>query len=292
MKNVLRKEVKNVLLSMDWDYVSMYPEIHGEWKQAYEEAMEWGLTFLEEKKLKITFFCCPENATMFPDYIKNIKKAGHQVGLHIHTIDKNTSFKDKEKIMTDGKDILEDLSQQKIEWFRAGMFYLDKEIATILTDLEFKGDSSLVPDINMEKWVPGMLSAGSEDGKSYETKYFEFEGPMDYRGFPEKPYYLLPSLLEVPPSRYCFDFHVPQKMLKNIEEDVNNLSVLYIHPKNLGGLLLKESMEGKMKNGFTTVVNKLIEENSAFLGYDDFWGIEEFPKRFDLFERLYPFDRN
>ena len=59
--------------------------------------MEWALDFLE-KKLTITFFCCPENAEMFPDYVKKIKKDGHQVGLHIHTIDKNTSFKDKKRL--------------------------------------------------------------------------------------------------------------------------------------------------------------------------------------------------
>lgn len=35
-----RLAMKDILLSMDWDYISMYPGIHGEWKKAYEEAME------------------------------------------------------------------------------------------------------------------------------------------------------------------------------------------------------------------------------------------------------------
>jgi len=270
--------MKNILLSMDWDYISMYPEIHGEWKKAYEEAMEWALGFLEEKKLTITLFCCPENAAMFPDYVKKIKQAGHQVGLHIHTIEKNTSFEDKKKILTEGKNMLEDLSQQPVKWFRAGMFYLDKEMATILKELGFKGDSSLLPDRKMEKWVSG----------ENETKHMEFEMPMNYRGFPAPPYYLLPSLLEIPPSKYCFNFYTPEAMLKSIEEDTNNLSVIYLHPKNLDGMVLRESLKGKMKAGLVMVIDKLIEGGFKFLEYDNMLGREEFPERFDLFERLYP----
>lgn len=279
------KKRKNILLSMDWDLISIrffagYLAIPKEWKKAYEEAMEWGLNFLKQKKLTITFFCCPENAAMFPDYVKKIKKDGHQVGLHIHTIDKNTSFKDKKRIIIEGKNMLEHLSQQKIEWFRGGMFYLDKEITTILTELEFKGDSSLVPDRKIEKWISG----------KYSAKYMELDMPMDYRGFPETPYYLLPSLLEIPLSRYSFNFSTPEIMLKSIEKDTNNLSVIYLHLKNLDGMVLKQSMEGRMKTGFIRVIDKLIERKFMFLEYDNILGREKFPKRFDLFKKLYPFD--
>ncbi|NQT01924.1 MAG: polysaccharide deacetylase family protein [Planctomycetes bacterium] len=262
---------------MDWDYVSMYPEIHGEWKKAYVEAMEWALEFLEKKGLTITFFCCPENAAMFPAYVKKIKTLGHQVGLHIHTIDKNTTSGDKKKIIIDGKGMLEDLSQQAIRWFRAGMFYLDKDIASILAELEFTGDSSLVPDIHMEKWISGIN----------ETKHMEFEMPMDYSGFPEMPYYLLPSLLEVPPSRYCFDFRTPDTMIESIKDDTNNLSVIYLHPKNLDEMVLKESMQGKMKAGLVTVVDRLTDGKFRFVEYDNIQDMGAFPERLDIYEKLY-----
>ena len=162
------------------------------------------------------------------------------------------------------------------------MFYVDKEIAEILREREFVGDSSLVPDRHIKKWVSG----------KYETKHMEFDMPVDYRNFSETPYYLLPSLLEVPPSRYCWDFLNPEAMLRAIEEDTNNFSVIYIHPKNLDGTILKESMEGRVKTGFIKVIDELIKRKFVFLEYNNIFGREEFPERFDLFKRLYPFDRD
>jgi len=273
--------VKKILLSIDWDYISMYPEIHGEWKVAYTKAMDWALEFLAEKKLSITFFCCPENATMFPEFVKAISGAGHCVGLHIHSIDRFTPPEDKKTIMSDGKRMLEDLSQQRVKWFRGGMFYLDKDMVAILTELHFRGDSTLLPDRYMEKWISG----------KYETKHMVFEMPMDYRGFPETLYYLASDLLEVPLSRYSMDFHRFDSMLNRIRNDTA-VSVIYLHPKNLGSDILRESMRGRVKQGLINVVEQLTREGYAFVEYDSMLSEEGYPDRFDIVERLYPFDRS
>lgn len=116
---------KQILLSMDLDYAAMYPALGGERKRAYELAIEWSLEYLALQGHSIMFFCCPEDAAMFPHCIHAMRRAGHQIGLHIHTIDAHTLSAMKRRILRDGTKLLEDMTGQAVRWHRAGMFFLD-----------------------------------------------------------------------------------------------------------------------------------------------------------------------
>ena len=205
---------------MDLDYAAMYPDLGGERKRAYELAIEWSLEYLALQGLSSMFFCCPEDAAMLPHCIRAMCRAGHQIGLHIHTIDAHTTNAMKRRILQDGTKLLEDMTGRAVRWHRGGMFFLDQATVLALKELNYAGDSSLVPDRCLKRWVAG----------EHETGHLEFDMPMDYRGFPESPYHILPSFLEIPPSRYCGDFLYPEKMIDAIAQDVNGLSVIYIHP--------------------------------------------------------------
>lgn len=270
---------KRIILSMDLDYAAMYPDLGGERKRAYELAIEWSLEYLALQKLSITFFCCPEDAAMFPHCIRTMRRAGHQIGLHIHTIEAHTPSAVKRRILAEGTKLLEDMAGRTIRWHRGGMFFLDQETVLILKELNYVGDSSLVPDRCLERWVAGKYDTGHG--------HLKYNMPMDYRGFPTAPYYVQPSFLEVPPSRYCMDFLQPDKMRRAIEEDIDDLSVIYIHPKNLDGMVLKESIEGKMKEGFLEVIGGLKKKAYKFSGYEDVLNAGGYPERFEVFKKLY-----
>lgn len=255
---------KSVIISFDWDYAFFYPDISGHWKAAYREAMDWLLAYLDEKKLTATMFITPEDARMFPDYVREIVRRHHPVGLHIHSVFADTPYSKKVEIHQEGKELLEDVAGSKIQMYRGGMFYMDRDIVEILDNSSFIIDSSLVPGrVVVDKWRAG----------ENETRYMEFNVPMDYRGYPSVPYFLIDRLLEIPPSRYCMDFMTGSQMLAACQNEKTNLSVIYCHPKNLGDHRLRESINGRFRESFLGVMDGLLEGGFQFIGYDKVYSL-------------------
>ena len=242
--------------SVDLDYAFFYPDLSGAWKVAYERASEWLLEYLGRMGLKITFFICPENVAMFPDYTRRLVQAGHTLGLHIHSIELHTPPDQRDRILREGIDRIAEFSGTKPYQFRAGMFYLDRDMVERLDGLGFTMDSSL---------VPGRYRPQCE---VKETRCFSFNMPVDYRGFPAHPYRLTQNIVEVPLSPYCQDWLNPQSMWQACLNESTGLSILYNHAKNTGDGALKESFDGRFRVGMSEVISKLMDEGFQYVSYD------------------------
>ena len=48
----------------------------------YDELLDWILNTLEKNNTKATFFCVGQLAVEFPDVLKKIANAGHEIGSH------------------------------------------------------------------------------------------------------------------------------------------------------------------------------------------------------------------
>jgi len=126
-----------------------------EWQEfpsRIHENSERILTLLEKYNQKATFFCLGWIALKYPEVIKSIAKAGHEIGCHskMHQLvyEQNPSeFKEDTKSAIF---ILEDLIGEKIISYRAPGFSITKKTNwafEILIELGIERDSSIFPAI-------------------------------------------------------------------------------------------------------------------------------------------------
>lgn len=114
------------------------------------EGVERILNELEKKKFKGTFFCLGWLAENHPNVIRNIHKAGHQIGCHSYQHQLSTRFT-IETFREDtykAKSLIEDAIGEKIDSFRAPGFsitYNNLWAFDVLCELGFKYDSSVFP---------------------------------------------------------------------------------------------------------------------------------------------------
>lgn len=135
------------------------------------EVMEQFLSFLNEQKIKITFFVVGEVAKEFPSMIKEIISCGHEIGCHSYShsqLDSLTPEKFREDVVKN-VEVLKELGAEEIAGFRAPDFSLVETtqwVWDVLKELEFKYSSSVLPARNpMYGWqgfdqVPVKLSNG------------------------------------------------------------------------------------------------------------------------------------
>lgn len=90
----------------------------------YDELLDWILNTLEENDTKATFFCVGKLAIEFPDVVKKIVEAGHEIGSHSNKhlwINKMTPEAFAEDTRTALGEI-ENLIGEKVKSFRAASF--------------------------------------------------------------------------------------------------------------------------------------------------------------------------
>jgi polysaccharide deacetylase family protein (PEP-CTERM system associated) len=119
----------------------------------YPFIMENILAFLEEQKIKGTFFIVGTLAENDPELVKRIHTQGHEIAHHSYdhtTLDKQTP--DEFRAHTKkAKQILEDVTGEEIIGYRAPVFSLTKETlwaVDILKELGFAYSSSVLPAAN------------------------------------------------------------------------------------------------------------------------------------------------
>lgn len=108
------------------------------------------LEILEEVEVKATFFFIGRLARDIPRLVKKVSGAGHEIGCHnyahirIYGLGKD-EFREK---LTEAKNLLEDVSGQRVYGFRAPDFSItEKSIwaLDVLKELDFVYDSSIYP---------------------------------------------------------------------------------------------------------------------------------------------------
>lgn len=108
------------------------------------------LELLARHDVKGTFFILGQVAEQFPDLVRDIQGAGHEIGVHghdHHVFHKLTPEQAREELYR-GKSILEDVTGTKMRGHRAPAFSINSSTAWVLDlllDLGFEYDSSIMP---------------------------------------------------------------------------------------------------------------------------------------------------
>lgn len=131
---------ENAIAKSDWDSLSL----------RVEENTYRLLTLFAEHKVKSTFFTLGWVAERCPKLIKAIVEQGHELASHGYSHQRATEMT-KDQFREDvakSKQILEDISGQKIKGYRAPSFSVNEDntwIYQILVDLGFEYSSSTYP---------------------------------------------------------------------------------------------------------------------------------------------------
>lgn len=133
------------IFSRDWLHI---PD--AEPTDAVSKNTRWYLQTLEGYNVKATFFILGEVAQSFPQLIKEITNAGHEIAVHgfYHQQIFKLSRNEFKKEVGDAKKLLEDLSGQQVIGHRAPAFSINKDTQwalEVLVELGYKYDSSISP---------------------------------------------------------------------------------------------------------------------------------------------------
>ena len=126
----------------------------------YDELLDWILCSLDNNKTKATFFCVGQLATEFPEVIKKIATAGHEIGSHsnkhlwVNKMSRNEFYQDTRMAVLE----LENLIGKKVRSFRAPAFSIGRD----------------------NEWAFEVLS---ENGIEYDASVFPTS--RDFGGFPQ-----------------------------------------------------------------------------------------------------------
>jgi len=183
------------------------------------------LALLEEKCVKATFFTLGAVAKSNPKSIRLIAQQGHEVASHTMYHRKIYDLEPKAFLKQEGecKAILEDISETKVNGFRAPYFSITTEslwALDILRDLGYTYDSSVSP---MQTWRYGI--AGTKPG-IYQVKSGLIEFTPSLGNFCSHSYGVGGAYLRI----------YPYKLTKAALEDsaVNGLpGMFYVHPWEL-----------------------------------------------------------
>ena len=141
------------------------------------------LSFLKRHNIKASFFVLGWIAEQYPELIKQIISEGHDIGYHsyYHRIPKFQTKKEFEKDLIAGLELLEHITQQKVEYYRAPNFSLkNKWMLDCLIDNGITVSSSIKSPIKHNgKILPNEPFMFTRNGKQIiefplTTKYLIF----------------------------------------------------------------------------------------------------------------------
>jgi len=184
--------------------ISRYPDTMSFFREVYnlekpkgdiEKPTMYILELLDEFDIKATFFILGEVAGYYPHLVKEIAKNGHEISCHgkIHVDLWNYSSESFKDDLKEAKNLLEDLSGQKVIGYRAPNLVIEDWIVPILTELGFEYDSSVCPSRKLmgkfgrSKLLPAYPYFLSKD--SFEPG----NGPLFEIPIPVFPYIKLPA---------------------------------------------------------------------------------------------------
>lgn len=113
-----------------------------------EEGMPLLLEIYKKFNIKSTFYFVGDMAEKFPDVVKMILPFGHEVASHgwTHEVDQAfdvLSFEQQKEHLIRSKNLLEDISKQKIVSFRAPALRVNQHTPRALIEAGFESDSSV-----------------------------------------------------------------------------------------------------------------------------------------------------
>lgn len=140
---------ENFIPRSDWEN---YP-------QRILESLPRLLDLTAEHSVHGTFFILGWQAEKHPELVQNIAHAGHEIGFHSfsHSLIYNMTPDALRDELRRGKKLLEDITGQKVEAFRAPSFSITKKslwALDVLTEEGFRYDSSIFPIYHDRYGIP------------------------------------------------------------------------------------------------------------------------------------------
>ncbi len=123
---------------------------------------EWLLNTFEEHAVKATFFILGEVAGWYPELVRAIADAGHEIACHgmhhqdMTDLDRETFREDLRR----AKGILEELGGREVVGYRAANLVVAPYLADVLEELGFGYDSSVCPARSFKGKYVGMAGCG------------------------------------------------------------------------------------------------------------------------------------
>ncbi|MCF6342873.1 MAG: polysaccharide deacetylase family protein [Bacteroidales bacterium] len=210
------------------------PELWNKLNHRVESNTQWVLDFLSRHQLRATFFCLGWVAEKYPQLIKSIHEAGHEVAAHsymhnkISNLNPETFFADTKRVI----DILENLTGSKITTYRAPGFSMNKNTLwafEILHDLGIENDSSFKSGLFMGfsgriPNEPFVLKGNGFELREFPTRTFNFLGNhLIYSGsgyFRVYPYSFIQKMFRA--SKYEMAYYHPRDFDNGIHNYLNN----------------------------------------------------------------------
>ena len=125
--------------------IDVEPDINTGKYKGVKEGIPWLLEFLNQEKIRATFFIVGETLEANKEIIKKIKKSGHEVGVHGHTHKRfdALSFKEKDEELKKSIYAHKKFLNSKPYGFRAPQHSIDEDTFVLLNKYGFKYDSSV-----------------------------------------------------------------------------------------------------------------------------------------------------
>lgn len=117
-------------------------------RPVYQYGLPRAIALFAEAKVSATFFFVAEDIARFPEILREVANAGHEIGCHSATHElpfdlSNPSRRQRE--IADARKKLEDLSGSEVVGFRAPSWDSSDDLLNGLLDAGFKYDSSAYP---------------------------------------------------------------------------------------------------------------------------------------------------
>lgn len=238
-------------------------------KLVLEEGMPILLDLYQAFNIKSTFFFTGYIAQKFPDVVKMIMPAGHEIGCHglSHKVEHGfdvLSFKEQVRHLTESKKILEDISGQKVVTFRAPALRVNQDTSQALTETGFLYDSSVASQrfdaflsfggMNKLNWItaPRLPYRTSPESLFKKGDGQIIEIPLSAMGFP-----YVGTTMRIFPNISKF-----VRMVLAIETKINGKPIVFdIHPNEFleeGAKQSKREIERRSKGYLSYLLKDLV----------------------------------
>ena len=233
------------------DYINRY-DIFDELKFNLDSCLK----FLDENKIKATFFVVGWIGEKYPDLIKIIANNGHELASHslYHRRLNNLPNETIKQYLEKSKKILEDITGEEVIGFRAPDFSLthNDNLHNYMLKLGYKYDSSLV-FTNIHDVYKG--PSGGATIFHYKNGLIEFPISNIY----------LSNFLNIPVGGGGYLRFYPTFITKYFLK-YSNAPMCYLHPYEISGKYPKEvSMSLYRRFRHTSNINKVVNKTNKIL---------------------------
>lgn len=232
MPGTQRSSIKNYLTIDVEDYfqVAAFEDIisPSSWdsmEQRVEQNTSCILDILARYDIKATFFVVGWTAERFPELVRKIKAAGHDIGCHSYHHKKIYDLTPEEfrQDTKQAKEILEDITGEEITGYRAPSYSITRKslwALDILEGLGFKYDSSIFPIVHDNYGIP-------------DAPRFEYRLPdHDMMEYPISTAPFMGRKIPIAGGGYfrLFPYWFTRMALKKINNREKKPFIFYLHP--------------------------------------------------------------